>query len=189
MRDLILFVDLTVDGFMAGPNNDLSVMVEDEDLHRTTTAEMMERADTIIVGRKTFLDMATYWPTAPGPLAQWMNATPKVVLSNTLKDGSAWQNATVASDDAVAEAQRLKALPGKALVVFGGVQTVRSLVRAGLVDEFWLKVSPVVVGQGGPVFADLSAPMSLKLQSVRSFPSGVVALIYKKPVADSQTQS
>lgn len=185
MRDLLLYVDVTVDGFMAGPNNDLSVMAGDEDLYRTMTTELMARADTIIVGGKVFHDMAAYWTTATDSVAHWMNATPKVVLSNTLNDVTAWQNSTVASGDGAAEVQRLKTLPGKALVVFGGVQTVRSLVSAGVVDEFWLKVNPVAVGQGGPVFADLSAPVRLELQSVRSFPSGSVALVYKKSATNS----
>src|SRR5258708_33934831 len=82
MRDVLLFVDVTVDGFMAGPNNDLSVMVEDADLYRTMTTELMARADTIIVGGKVFHDMAAYWTTAPDLVAPWVNAAPKVVLSN-----------------------------------------------------------------------------------------------------------
>lgn len=178
MRDLILFASTTVDGFMAGPDNDLGFVVPDGELDETITGELMPRGDTIIVGRKSFHDMAAYWPTQTGPLAQWMNDTPKVVLSRTAPDTSAWQNSTVAAGDGAAEVERLKRLPGGALIVFGGVQTVRSLVAAGLVDEFWLKVNPVAVGQGGPIFADLQQHRALELVSARSFPSGTVALIY-----------
>ena len=60
--------------------------------------------------------------------------------------------------DGAAAVEELKRLPGRALVVFSGVQTVQSLVGAGLVDEVWLKVNPVAIGRGGPVFADLEDP-------------------------------
>jgi dihydrofolate reductase len=70
MRDLILFASVTVDGFMAGPDNDLGFMVPDDELDETVNGELMPKADTIVVGRKSFHDMAAYWPTATGPLAQ-----------------------------------------------------------------------------------------------------------------------
>ena len=82
-----------------------------------------------------------------------------------------------------AAVEELKRMDGGALVVFGGVQTVRSLVGAGLVDEFWLKVNPVAIGQGGPVFAGLEDPAKLELLSARSFPSGTVALVYRSRAA------
>jgi dihydrofolate reductase len=72
----------------------------------------------------------------------------------------------------------LKKSSGGSLVVFGGVQTVRSLVAADLVDEYWLKVNPTVIGRGGSMFADVAGPRTLTLRSARSYPSGTVALIY-----------
>ncbi|SRR5260370_10586294 len=117
MGNLILFASTTVDGFMAGPDNDLGFMVPDDQLDETITGELVPRGDTIVVGRKSFQVMAAYWPTATGPLAQWMNDTPKVVLSNTAPDTSTWQNSTVATGDGAAEVERLKRLPGGALVV------------------------------------------------------------------------
>jgi dihydrofolate reductase len=107
-----------------------------------------------------------------------MNRTPKVVLSNTAPDSSTWQNSAVATGDGAAEVERLKRPPGSALIVFGGVQTVRSLLAARLFDEFWLKVYPVAVGRGGRAFAGLQQRIGLELVSARSFPSGTVALIY-----------
>jgi dihydrofolate reductase len=84
--------------------------------------------------------------------------------------------------DRAAAVEELKRLPGRALVVFSGVQTVQNLVGAGLVDEFWLKVNPVAIGRGGPVFADLEDPAKLELLSASGFPSGTVALVYRKRV-------
>lgn len=108
------------------------------------------RPDTIVWGRKAFAPSAVYWTTADGDLAAWMNATPKVVLST---DGGfhvgAWENSTPAAGDGAEQVRRSKASSGGALVVFGGVRTVRSLVAADLVDEYWLKFNPAIVGRGG----------------------------------------
>ncbi len=79
-----------------------------------------------------------------------MNATPKVVLStDSSYDVSACENSTLAAGDGVDQVHRLKASSGGNLVTFGGVHTVRSLVAANLVDEYWLKVNPAIVGRGG----------------------------------------
>lgn len=103
MRDLILSAAVTLDGFMAGPANDLEFMVIDDELDQTMmTEELAARADTIVIGWKVFPEMAAYWTTAAGPLAQWMNDTPKVVLSNTLDDTSMWPNSSVARGDGAA---------------------------------------------------------------------------------------
>ncbi len=181
MRKLILAADVTLDGFMAGPQNDLEFMVPDDDLDQTMmTEELTATADAIVVGRKAVENgMADHWSTATGALAQWMNETPKVVLSNTVDDVTRWQNSTVARGDGAEVVRRLKQGPGKALVVLGGVQTVQSLVGAGLVDEYWLKLNPVAIGRGGAVFGALEDPASLTLGSARSFPSGTVALVYR----------
>ncbi len=76
------------------------------------------------------------------------------------------------------QVRRLKASSGGALVTFGGVHTVRSLVAAGLVDEYWLKVSPVVIGRGMSMFSDMAECGALTLRSATSFPSGTIDAIY-----------
>jgi dihydrofolate reductase len=179
MKPLIVFSDVTVDGFMAGPDNDLDFMVDDPQLEDELTGMLMSVADTIVVGRKAFPDMAAYWTTADGDLAAWMNATPKVVLStDSSYDVGTWENSTLAAGDGPDEVRRLKASSGKGLVTFGGVHTVRSLVAANLVDEYWLKVNPAIVGRGGSMFSDVVERRALTLRSAKSFPSGAVALIY-----------
>ena len=179
MRPLIVFSDVTVDGFMAGPDNDLDFMVDDPQLQDELTGRLMSVADTIVVGRKSFSAMAGYWTTADGEVAAWMNATPKVVLStDSSYDVGAWENSTLAAGDGGDQVRRLKASSGGGLVTFGGVHTVRSLVAADLVDEYWLKVNPAIVGRGGSMFSDVVERRALRLRSARSFPSGDVAVIY-----------
>ncbi|MFI6380875.1 dihydrofolate reductase family protein [Streptomyces sp. NPDC050658] len=179
MRSLIVFSSVTVDGFMAGPENDLDFMVDDPELDAELTAELRAVTDTIVVGRKSFPVMAAHWTAQKGELADWLNTTPKVVLSTGGDaDVSAWENSALAAGDGVEQVRRLKAGQGGGLVVFGGVRTVRSLVAAGLVDEYWLKLNPAVVGRGGSMFADVAEPRQLTLRSARTFSSGTVALIY-----------
>ncbi|NIK55204.1 dihydrofolate reductase family protein [Kribbella shirazensis] len=179
MRPLIVFSDITVDGFMAGPDNDLDFMVEDPQLADEFTGELMRVADTIVWGRTSFAPSAVYWTTAEGDVADWLNATPKVVLSSDdTVDVSVWPNSTLAVGDGVDHVRRLKEAPGGGVVVFGGVATVRGLVTADLVDEYWLKVNPTIVGRGGSMFSDMTDRRTLTLRSARTFPSGTIAAIY-----------
>ncbi|GAB2685634.1 dihydrofolate reductase family protein [Kribbella swartbergensis] len=183
MRPLIVFCDVSVDGFMAGPDNDLGFTVDDPRLLDELTGELRSVADTIIWGRKSFTPSGAYWTAADGELADWMNATPKVVLSSDSGfDVSPWANSTLAAGDGVDQVRRLKDSAGGSLVVFGGVRTVRSHVAADLVDEYWLKFNPAIVGHGGSMFADVPHPRSLTLRTARTYPSGTVALIYRPQV-------
>lgn len=143
------------------------------------TGELMSVADTILFGRKSFPGSAAHWTAVDGDLAAWMNATPKVVLSTDSNyDVGGWENSTLAAGDGVDQVRRLKASSGGALMVFGGVRTVRSLVAADLVDEYWLKLNPAIVGRGGSMFSDVVERRALTLRSARTFPSGTVAAIY-----------
>lgn len=179
MKQLIVFSDVTIDGFMAGPGNDLGFLVDDPQLNDDLTGELMAAADTIVFGRGSFAGTAAYWTAAEGELAAWMNTTPKVILSTDADfDVSAWENTTLAAGDGVEPVRRLKQSSGGAIVAFGGVQTVRSLVAADLVDEYWLKVNPTIVGRGGSMFTEVAERRALTLRSARSFPSGAIAAIY-----------
>jgi dihydrofolate reductase len=113
LRPLIVFSDVTVDGFMTGPDNDLGYMLDDSELQDELTGMLMSVADTIIVGRRTFPEMGGYWTTANGRLADWMNTTPKVVLSTDGSfDVSSWMNSTLAAGDGLDQVRRLKASAG-----------------------------------------------------------------------------
>jgi dihydrofolate reductase len=119
MRPLIIFSDVSLDGFMAGPDNDLDFMIEDEQLADEFTSELRAAADTIIFGRKSFHGSAAYWTAADGDLADWMNTTPKVILSTDPGlDVSLWNNSTTATDPD--QLRRLKESDGRAIVAFGG---------------------------------------------------------------------
>jgi dihydrofolate reductase len=179
MRPLIVFSDLSLDGYMTGREGGLEFLVDDPVLEAESTTELRAVADTIIVGRKSFPGMSAYWTAAEGDVAHWMNTTPKHLLTDDESfDVSAWGNTVLATGDGVEHVRELKAGTGGALVVFGGTATVRSLVAADLVDQYWLKLNPVLTGGGGSPFTGLTEDRRLRLQSARPYPSGAVLLVY-----------
>jgi dihydrofolate reductase len=90
-----------------------------------------------------------------------------------------WAQAYVASGDLAEEIATMKAQEGKSIIAHGGVRFARSLVAQGLVDQFALLVAPVALGNGLPLFCELTAPTRLKLTSSKAFPGGAVAQIYR----------
>jgi dihydrofolate reductase len=111
-----------------------------------------------------------------------MNSIPKVVFSRSadpeLPTAPGWEDPRVLGTDLAADIEALKAEPGKDLLAQGGVSFGRSLVQAGLVDEYRLVVHPVVLGQGLPLF-DGAPPFDLDLVDAVRFPSGTQALTYR----------
>jgi len=151
MRPLIVFSDVTVDGFMAGPDNDPRLHGRGSRARRRTDgrAHVRRRPPSSSVARRS----TTWRPIGPMPTANWpawMNATPKVVLSSDdSQDVSAWENSTPhrrgrSRPGPPREGVRGRKPGGRS----GAVDTVRSLVAADLVDEYWLKVNPAIVGRG-----------------------------------------
>ena len=90
-----------------------------------------------------------------------------------------WAQAYVASGDLVEEVTRLKAQDGKPMFAYGGVTFARSLIAHGLVDQFELAITPVVLGRGLPLFSELTEPRRLTLVSSKAFPKGTVVQVYR----------
>lgn len=198
MRELILKMSISIDGFVAGPNGETEWMFGGDQEAKAWSVETLWTAGLHIMGSRTFRDMAGYWPTATGMFAPPMNEIPKAVFSQQgpailesvhaaakpsadLQPGAeSWAEAHVASGDLAEDIAALKATEGKPIIAHGGALFARSLVSHGLVDRLVLLVHPVALGRGMPLFSDLAAPMSLTLASSRAFPGGSVAQIYRK---------
>jgi len=187
MRKVILFANTSLDGFMGGKGGDMSWMVDDEEMDHEFTTDIRHRADTILTGRATYQSFEGAWPAmAEDPsltpematFATWMVETPIVVFSNT-EPSLGMKNARLATLGIAEEVAKLRAEPGGDMVIFGGASTVEQFVGLGLVDEYWLKVEPVAVGQGLPVFSRLDAPTDLALVWSKVYGSGVVGLRYE----------
>lgn len=144
-----------------------------------TIAAQLDEADVLLLGRRTYEEFVGYWPhmsTADNPMAERMNAIPKLVASTTL-DTVAWQNTTIVRNDLATELRR-RHRNGERVTVTGSITLVQWLLRAGLLDELAVMVHPLVVGSGRRLF-DGVEPVALSLHETRSYPSGVVSLTYR----------
>jgi dihydrofolate reductase len=141
--------------------------------------QMMSESDALLYGRKTWQIHGGAWePMAAGdPFADVMNAMPKYVVSDTLTDPSPWRNSTIINGDTMEEVRKLKAQPGKNILMDGSSVLIHSLAQNDLIDEYHLLVYPVVLGGGKRVFAD-GVPLNLRLIEARPLPSGVVLTHY-----------
>jgi dihydrofolate reductase len=140
---------------------------------------MFERADALLLGRKTWEIWEPYWPQHDdNPFGHAINALPKYVPSTTLKDPT-WQNTHVIGDDVEAAVRELKAKPGSELQLHGSGELLRWLLERDLVDELNLRLYPVVVGDGLRLFPEQGQTHNLELVESSSTPSGVMLLTYR----------
>jgi len=178
MRQVILQMTVSVDGYVAGPHGGLGGTFPEEEELTKWKLDRVREAGAHIVGRVTYEQMAAYWPTATNAYAAFMNDLPKVVFSSTLRQ-TPWGPAQVARGPLAEEVAALKQQPGKNLVAHGGAAFVQALSRHGLIDEYRLVIQPVAVGGGLPLFKDLPKALRLTLVEARSFGSGAVAHVYR----------
>jgi dihydrofolate reductase len=145
----------------------------------------MAESDTMLLGRVTYQEFASYWPQQPSDAegAEFMNNARKVVVSKTLDSVDEWQNSTLIKGDFVEEITKLKQQPGKDIGVTGSGTLVRSLLENNLLDELRLLVHPLIVGSGKRLFPEGTPQHSLKLADVKTFSTGVLYLTYQS--ADS----
>jgi dihydrofolate reductase len=183
MRKLSYSMTVSLDGFIADSGGEIGWSAPDEELHRFHNERVREHGEQLL-GRRLYEEML-YWETADqNPSATafelefariWQDV-PKVVFSTTLT--AVEGNARLARGDVADEVARLKGEPGNDLEV-GGAGLAATCIKLGLVDEFGLFVSPVVLGGGTPFFPALEKPLNLELIESRTFGSRVVYLRYQ----------
>lgn len=186
MRDLILTMAMSLDGFVCGPNGELDWIFNGDQEAIAWKVETVSSAGLHIMGSRTFKSMAGFWPTAAGPFAAPMNEIPKAVFSQqgtsileAAKTGN-WQDAYVASGDLREEIAQLKATDGKPIVAHGGAAFARSLIADDLVDEYRLMVYPIALGSGLPIFSGVTPLRRLELVGSKTFPKGTQAQVYRR---------
>ena len=151
---------------------------DDEEVGEFVTS-LFERADALLLGRKTWDIWAPYWPMHDDhPIGHTINTLPRYVPSTTLKN-PAWANTHVIGGDVEGAVRELKSKPGKELQVHGSGVLLRWLLERDLVDELNLTVFPVVVGDGLRLFPESGPTHDMELVSSRSTPSGVTLLTYR----------
>jgi dihydrofolate reductase len=176
----------SLDGLVAGPNGELDWINVDEEIF-DFAEQRTQAADTALYGRVTYQLMEGYWPTAadqPNPTrhdiqhSRWYNNVAKVILSRSMK-GANLANTKIISENLTEEIIKLKGGAGREIVIFGSPSAAHSLMAAKLIDDYWLFVNPILLGQGIPLFKGLQDKTELTLLKSHVFSSGVICLHYK----------
>lgn len=185
MRKLKLQMQVSLDGFVAGPNGEMDWLAFnwDEPLIQYVS-KLTEPVDCITMGRKLAQGFIPHWTAAAkqpenseSAFARKMSDTPKVVFTKTLTSNP-WENARLAQGDIREEIAQLKNQPGKDIIVYGGGNFVSNLIQHGLVDEYHLFVNPVVLGDGMTIFKGVAQKLNLRLVQASAFQCGIVVLQY-----------
>ncbi|HZR95777.1 MAG TPA: dihydrofolate reductase family protein [Gaiellaceae bacterium] len=180
MRRLILQTSVSIDGYVAALDRSHPWSEGgdgDEDV-KQWILESVRAAGAHLMGRVTYEEMASVWPTSDSEFAAPMNEIPKVVFSKTLERAD-WPETRIARGDLHDEVERLKREPGGDLIAYGGARLDQSLSRLGLVDEYRLMVQPAALGAGLPLFKDLPGPLHLDLVDARVYSSGLAIHVYR----------
>jgi dihydrofolate reductase len=178
MTRLILQMGISIDGFAAALDGSQPWLDEPEDdAAKQWKLDTVRGADAHLMGRVTYLDMASHWPSSESAYAAPMNDIPKVVFSKTLQTAE-WAETRIASGDLDDEIESIKARPGGYVIAYGGAQFARALIRGSLVDEYRLNVQPAALGTGMPIFTELAEPLKLELVEARAFAAGNVGHVY-----------
>lgn len=180
MRKISALELISLDGVMESPER-WSFQFHNDEMAEANRAGMAE-ADAMLLGRMTFQEFASYWPyqnSADQPFTDYLNNTPKYVVSTTLEEPLGWQNSTLIKGNVAEEIAELKRQPGKNIGIVGAGTLVRSLLRDDLLDELRLMVHPIVLGSGKHLFEDGGDQKVLELVDSRTFSTGVLYLTYR----------
>ena len=198
MRNVVLWVGMSLDGFTSGENEQLDWLVP-----HATQPEAHEvfqrlrgRADTILLGRVNYEGFLGYWPKVKDDpkaspddqaISRWLEDTEKVVFSRTLREVT-WQNARLARRDAVTEVAALKRADGNDIIIQNSTRLAQSLFAADLVDEVALVVAPVALGKGRALFAGLPGQIELERAELKAVKDGTLVVRYRVKHADRRSQ-
>ena len=186
MRKLKLHVETSIDGCIAGPNNEMDwIDFSWNEKLREFEDRLHEPVDTILLGRKMTNEFISYWSNVINKpedreytFAKKMIETSKIVFTKSLTK-SEWPNTEIATGDLKEEITKLKSQEGGDIIVYGGASFDSSLIRENLIDEYYLFINPVVIGNGKTIFGDLKEIRKLSLIESITFDSGIVLLHYE----------
>ena len=184
MRKLKLQVQMTLDGFVAGPNGELDWMwigKRDEAI-LDRVVELAETCDTILLGRGMTRGFVDHWENVldnqpasiEQPLAKQMVTMRKIVFSRS-ESSIRGRNVEVESGDVTEAVNRLKAQSGKDIMVYGGARFVSSLISQNLVDEYYIFRRPVAIGKGMTIF---SSQLPFELENTVTYSNGTMLSKY-----------
>ena len=192
MRKLVLFMHMSLDGYIAASSKGVPLSVGDDGIFSRLVPELINSSDTLLLGRVVADQLLGYWLSAEAndpelsggavDHARWVTGARKVILSNTAEQ-LPWANSELvvveSDDDIVRAVSALNEQAGANIVVYGGVRTAQHLARLNLVDEYQLIVHPVALGDGGGLFTTLTDRLNLHLTEIAQLKAGAVLLRYQ----------
>jgi dihydrofolate reductase len=188
MRKLIAFNNVSLDGYFASVDGDISWLKSNSRNAEfdAFVADNAKAGGQLVFGRVTYELMASYWPTPVASendpvVAERMNSLPKVVFSRTLAKAS-WTNTKLVRGEVVAEIRKMKNASGEGMAILGSGTIVSQLAQERLIDEYQVVVNPIVLGKGRTMFDGVTAKLALKLTNTCAFTNGKVFLCYQPAV-------
>lgn len=186
VRKLIVLTFISLDGVMqapGGPKEDTSnsfkyggwIVPYFDEVGGKIMEKQMKPAD-LLLGRRTFEIFSSYWPEHE-PEWPGINEVTKYVVSKTMKK-SDWKNSVFLKS--LADIKKLKNSKGRDIQVHGSGELVQTILKHDLVDELWLKIFPVTLGEGKRLFGQGTIPAAFKLTYSKVTPSGVIFANYSR---------
>ncbi len=184
MRKVKLSMQMTINGYVAGPNgeNDWMTWNPDDDFLQFLSSHF-DSSDTLLLGRKLADGFINHWENVVSsntdhPFAKKIVDIPKIVFTKTL-DKSTWNNTTLAKGNLAQEIANLKKQNGKDIIVYGGAGFVSSQIKEGLIDEYHLIVNPTAIGNGMTIFKSLDRTQKFSAIESKLYSGGKSVLSYK----------
>ncbi len=184
MRKIVVLNRMSLDGYFAGANGEMDWFIHDFAVD--AAAHEMMKPDTLLMGRVTYGLFKAYWPQVKNDpnaskealaTANELDQMHKIVFSRTM-DSVDWVNTKLVNSDVVGTVRALKQGAGPDITIFGSGSIVQPLANSGLIDEYLITLTPVVLGDGKALFKDMKH-LDLELVEARNFNSGNVLLHYK----------
>jgi dihydrofolate reductase len=188
MKNIISFMHISLDGFVAGPNGEMDWIKANEEIFDHVGKRIIG-GDMALYGRVTYQMMENYWPTAgdkPNATkhdidhSKWYSKVHKIVLSKTMNNAGLI-NTTVISNNLSENINKIKRSRegvSNDILLFGSPTATHALIEQNLIDGYWLFVNPIILGQGIPLFIDIKDKIKLNLLTSRQFNCGVTELNY-----------
>jgi len=182
MRKIVVFNNVTLDGYYTGLDGDMTWAHKFDPEWLQFTNDNTKGSAVLAFGRKTYDMMAGYWPSPMAlknmpVVAEAMNKSQKLVFSRTM-DEAKWNNTRLVKGDLVTEVSKIKNEPGDDIVIMGSGNLISQLAQLKLIDEYQIALTPVVIGKGKSMFDGVDKT-NLKLTKTRAFGNGTVVLWYQ----------
>jgi len=185
MPRLIVFNNISLDGYFTDPNGDMSWAHKSDPEWNEFAASNAGGGGVLVFGRVTYEMMAGFWPTKQASdmfpeVAAGMNKLPKIVFSRTLKEAT-WNNTKLINDNIAEEVRKLKSAPrGADMAIMGSGTIVSQFTQEGLIDEYQIATHPIIIGKGRTLFEGVQQKVPLKRTKTRTFENGCVFVCYER---------